>query len=157
LNRYFSADFGRFFLTPDGPAWRDWCEVCFEKQQVAAEKNQENVNREAKTGNRIKTRARDLFRLRSAVVWFTVSKQVNVHSDAVNAEMAQLHVLRIVFSACRRFARVCARDHGNGSEETGVPDAAAQASTQTRAEKDRVFRGRQELERGELANDTSRM
>ena len=143
-------------VLPDGPAWRDWCEVCFEKQQVAAEKNQENVNREAKTGNRIKTRARFVsLAVGDGVVY---SKQVNVHSDAVNAEMAQLHVLCIVFSAGRRFARVCARDHGNGSEETGVPDAAAQASTQTRAEKDRVFRGRQELERGELPNDdTSRM
>jgi len=41
------------------------------------------------------------------------------------------------------------RHHGNGSKEAGVPDAVAEASTQTRSEEDRVFRRRQELERGQ--------
>jgi len=42
------------------------------------------------------------------------------------------------------------RHHGNDAEATGVSDAAAEASSSTSAEEDRVPRGRQELERGEI-------
>jgi len=53
----------------------------------------------------------------------------------------------LIYSACVYV--LCVRHYGNNSEETGIPDATSEASSQTCSKEDRVFGRRQELERGE--------